>query len=151
MAFSHILNCIIASTSRWEQLWNHSLQWTRSLPLSHTLLKTAHRNWRKVNKREPKQTLVMSERAHSQTESTTCLSMLPPHYWGICDVPFERLEWAKQADWLLARWARRGWAVWCCAYSRTPSPLCGLGPAAVHQPPRPCAGDDAFCRLKKPL
>lgn len=50
-----------------------------------------------------------------------------------------------------SRQGGQGEAGLCGAYSWTPSLLCGLGPAAVHQAPRPLAGDDAFCRLKEPL
>lgn len=94
MEVSQILNWIIASTSRWANNWAMKSQspvtWNPSLTHTQTYSRLQTKGRKKGQKRgELKQTLVMSERAHSHTESSTCLSILLPHYKGIADVPFE--------------------------------------------------------------
>ena len=102
--------------------------------------KKKKQNKEKVNRRELKRTRVMSERAHSHTESTTCSSTLFPRWRGICDVPYEgsrlprRLEWAKRADWLPAGWARLSWAVQCLQLDTQPSVWTRTSCCPSHHP-----------------
>lgn len=157
MAVSQILNWIIASTSRWEQLSyeitisGDLCMWNLSFPLSHTLFKTANKKTEISQQKGTKaDTCHVREGTFLYREYNTFVdtpSTLKSNRWH----PFWRLEWVKQADWLLARWARRGWAVQHCVYGWKQSPLCGLRPAAVHQTPCPLASDDAFCRFEKLL
>lgn len=108
-----------------------------------------------VHKKERKQKLVVSERAHSFTDSTTCSSTLIPHWRGICDVPYEGSPppegWNGLSELTGSQLCGQGQVGLCSAYSWTPSSLCGLGPAAVHQTAHSFAGDDAFCWLQEPL
>lgn len=104
-----------------------------------------------LKKKEKKSRHLSCQRGYVATQKVRhVLSTLVPHWRGICDIPFEgsrlsrRLEWAEWADRLTAGWARRG-------YGWTPRPPCALGPATVHQAPRPLARDDAVCWFKEPL
>lgn len=71
---------------------------------------------------------------HIKEESVTSLvkALVSPEGWN----GLSKLTGSK---------CRQGEAVLCGAYSGTPGPLCGLGPAAVHQTSCLLAGDDAFC------
>lgn len=149
VVFHRYSNCIIASTSQWGTigLWNHPLSggdlgmWNPILPtLTHAIqeCKRKRKTKEKVNRRELKQTRVMSERA--QSHSTTCSSTLFPHWRGKCDVPYEgsrlprRLEWAKRADWLPAGWARLSWAVQCLQLDTQPSVWTRTSCCPSHHP-----------------
>lgn len=142
------------------ELWNHNLWWSLQVKSIFPTLTHTIQDCKQTNKK--KKTEISQQKG---TEADTCHvregTFLYREYNTFVDTPstlkrnrwhpFWRLEWVKQADWLWARWARRGWAVQHCVYSWKPSPLCGLRPAAVHQTPCPLASDDAFCRFEKLL
>ena len=81
------------------------------------------------------------------TPSTLERKMWRP-FWRL---PFSPEGWNGLSKLTGSRQGGQGKAGLCSANSWTPSPLCGLGPAAVHQTPCLPAGDDAFCRFKEPL
>ncbi len=125
-----------------------------SFPLSHTLFKSANKKTKKTKISQQKRTKADTCHVREGTFPYREYNMFvntPSTEESLMKAPVSPKGWNGLSE-LTGSWqGGQGEAGLCGAHSWTPSPLCGLGPAAIHQTACPLASNDAFSRLKEPL